>query len=123
MISIILIFLSGILNACVDIVKYHWDICIFTTWPNQNWINPSLSWPNKWKPTTKMGKFIMSTALVWVTDFWHFCKALMLTAIMASIIFYTPLINWWIDFILLYSIFTITFELFFSKILIRHKDI
>jgi len=123
MISFILMFIAGVANACMDVIKYHWDKCIFTTWSNQNWINPALSWPNKWKPKTKLGDLIMSTILVWVTDFWHFCKALMLTAIMASIIFYTPLINWWIDFILLYSIFTITFELFFSKILIRHKDI
>ena len=120
MISFILIFFAGIFNACMDVLKYRYDTSIFRFWKNQNWVNPSLSWPNKWKPTTKIGDLIMSTILVWVTDFWHLCKFLMLTLIMSSVVFYQPhLINWWADLLLIYSIFTIIFEIFYSKILIK----
>ena len=122
MISVLLILIAGIFNACMDVLRYRYDTSIFRFWKNQNWVNPSLSWPNKWKPTTKIGDLIMSTVLVWVTDFWHLCKFLMLMAIMSSVVLYQPhLINWWVDLLLIYSTFTVIFEIFYSKILIK-KD-
>lgn len=117
MISIILIFIAGILNACMDKLRFHYSTSIFSKWSNQNWVNPSLSWVNKWKPKSKIGDMIMSTVLVWVTDFWHLCKMLMLLFLFLSIVLYQPLFNWWIDFFIFYCTFTITFELFFSKVL------
>ena len=123
MITVILIFIAGILNACMDVLRYRWTTSIFRFWKNQHWINPALSWSNKWKLDTKIGDFIMSTFLVFLTDFWHFCKFLMLLAVFCSIVFYIPLINWWADILILYCTFTITFEVFFSKILIRKKNI
>jgi hypothetical protein len=123
MISIVLIFFAAICNAIMDALKYRWNTSIFTTWPNQNWINPSLSWKNKWLSKTKIGDFLMSTIFVWVTDFWHFCKFLMLLFIIFAIVFYSPFIKWWLAILILYCTFTITFELFFSKILIKHINI
>ena len=123
MISLILMIFAGVFNACMDILKYHYNLSIFKSWKNQNWVNPALSWPNKWKPSTKIGDLLMSTVLVWITDFWHFCKFLMLFSIMTAIVLYVPFINWWVDLLILYSIFTITFELFFSKLLVKHKNI
>jgi hypothetical protein len=122
MISIILVLFASICNAIMDVLKYRWNKSIFTMWQNQNWVNPSLSWDNKWLPKSKLGDFIMSTILVWVTDFWHFCKFLMLLSIMFAIVFYKPLINWWVDILILYCAFTITFEIFYSKILIKNKS-
>jgi len=118
MISAILLILAGIFNACMDTLKTHYSTSIFSKWKNQDWVNPSLSWTNKWKPKSKIGDLIMSTVLVWTTDFWHLCKHIMLTLIMAAIVFYSPMINWWADFLILYCSFTIPFEIFYSKILI-----
>ena len=61
----------------------------------------------------------MSTVLVWVTDMWHFVKMLMLMCIAAAIIFADPALAWWLDFLIMYFAFTATFELFFSKVLIK----
>lgn len=119
-ISIILMALAGFFNACMNVLRFRWDNCIFKDWKNQNWINPVLSWPNKWKPTSKFGDFVMSTMLVWVTDFWHLLKFLMLLSISLSIVFYTPIINWWIDWIFYFLAFTVIFEISFSKILIKN---
>jgi hypothetical protein len=117
MISLILIFLAGICNACMDMLRFHYSTSIFSKWPNQNWVNPSLSWTNKWKFDSKLGDLIMSTIFVWITDFWHLSKFIMLLLLFSSIVFYQPIINWWADLIIFYCTFTITFELFFSKIL------
>jgi hypothetical protein len=125
MISFILIFLSGILNAIMDVLDFKFNSSIFATCKNQQWINPNISWKNKWKYIDEIWigeKFFgSSTFLVFLTDLWHLCKFLMLLFIMSAIVFYNPLLNWWVDFLLLYCIFTITFEIFFSKVFIKKK--
>ncbi len=119
-ISIILMMIAGMFNACMDVLRYRFKISIFKNWKGQDWIDPSLSWDNKWRPTTKFGDFIMSTILVWVTDMWHFVKMLMLLCISFAIVFYSPIYKWWLDILILYFAFTGTFELFFSKIFIKN---
>lgn len=125
MISIILLILAGIFNACMDVLKTRFNKSIFKNWKHQKWIDPSISyvfWTNKWKDGDPSAgeKFPgSSTFLVWITDFWHLCKMLMLLCIMFAIVFYNPLVTWWADILILYCSFTIPFELFFSKILIK----
>lgn len=118
-ISIILMVLAGIFNATMDVLKVRFKNSIFSDWKYQNWINPSLSWHNKWKSKSKFGDLIMSTALVWLTDMWHLMKMLMLACISLAIVFYSPIYKWWVDIFIMYCAFTMTFELFFSKIFIK----
>jgi len=121
MIAIILLILAGIFNAGMDTLKTRYSRSIFSKWKNQNWVNPSLSWTNKWKSESKLGDLIMSTVLVWTTDLWHLLKTLMLLSIMLTVVFYKPIVNWWADSIILFCSFTIPFELFYSKFLIKNK--
>ena len=123
MISLVLMILAGICNAIMDVLQFKFRISIFRCNRVQPWANPEISAVNKWKYDKDgicIGEkfFGSSTFLVWLTDFWHLAKFLMLLFISASIIFYQPLINWYVDIFLMYCAFTITFELFFSKILI-----
>lgn len=111
--------LAGVFNACMDVLKVRYKLSIFRDMKAQQWINPGLSWTNKWKPDSKIGDLIMSTVLVWVTDLWHLVKMLMLVCISAAIIFYSPIYKWWLDIFIMYFAFTATFELFFSRILIK----
>jgi len=80
---------------------------------------------NKWKYDEygncegKEKFFGSSTFLVWLTDLWHLCKFLMLMSICAGIVFYMPLFKWYFDLLIFYCLFTITFELFYKKILIK----
>ena len=123
MISIFLIILSAICNACMDVLQFKYSSSIFSSWKHQQWINPHKSSQNKWKYIDGIWSgekfFGSSTFLVFLTDFWHFCKFLMLLCISAAIVFYVPLTFWWIDILILYCSFTITFELFYSKILLK----
>ena len=125
MITIILIFFAGIFNACMDVLRTRFGNSIFAECDNQMWVNPMFSWVNKWKwdGNLKIGeKFLgSSTIFVFVTDLWHLCKFLMLLLLMGAVVFYQPIFNWWGDLILIYSIFTVTFELFYSKILIKKE--
>jgi hypothetical protein len=119
MITLILMILSGMFNACMDMLKTHYSVSIFSNWKNQNWVDPSLSWVNKWKPESKFGDLIMSTLLVFVTDMWHMCKFLMLLSIMFAIVFYQPIFVWWADILIFYVAFSGAFELFYSKLLLK----
>jgi len=120
-ISPLFMIIAGMFNAIMDVLKVKWKTSIFTTWKNQQWINPILSWTNKWKPKSELGDRIMSTVLVWITDMWHFTKMMMLMCISLAIVFYVPMFSFWLDAIIFYCLFTITFEIFFSRILIKNK--
>ena len=50
------------------------------------WFNPAISHLNKWKFDSKFLDLLFSTALVWVTDFWHFLKAIFITSIILMIL-------------------------------------
>jgi len=120
--SIILLAFAGIWNAVMDVLKTRYNASIFFGKKHQNWLKPSLSWRNKWKngDATHGPKFFgSSTFLVWITDFWHLAKFLMLLGIAGAIVVYTPAVNWWVDLLIMYCSFTIPFEIFYSKVLIK----
>jgi hypothetical protein len=120
MLGLLFIFLAGVCNSIMDVLSFRYEISIFNKLDNDKWFNPKISWKNKWKDDFKSEKFLgSSTVFVMFIDAWHFFKFLMLSFIVLSIIFYTTLINNYIDIMILYLTFTITFELFWSKIWIK----
>lgn len=78
-------------NATMNEIQFHWNR-IFRHWfPNHNriskWFNPTVSWQNKYLfPDNKLLTFILSSPLVFLTDFWHFLKFVMLNSIYGIII-------------------------------------
>lgn len=117
--TIVLLIIAAIANACMDVIWNNYNNSIFKNLPI-SWFNPRVSWENKWNWwPTKVGRFLMSTVFVFVTDFWHLCKFVMLVCIS---LFFAINVKIWNDFgeaVIVYCIFTITFELFWSKFLIR----
>jgi hypothetical protein len=112
--------LAGMCNACMD-TRFMWNDSIFHNL--NSWFNPLLSQKNKWKNgDRKNGErfFGSSTFLVWLTDFWHFMKMLMLIFLSFSIVSYQTIYNWYIDTAIMYLAFTIPFELLL-RILIKNK--
>ena len=121
-ISILLMIFAGFWNSVMDVLKTRYNTSIFASWNNQTWLKPSLSWRNKWKNGDKsQGErfFGSSTFLVWLTDFWHLAKMLMLVGIGFAIVMYKPIVAWWIDWFILYCAFTVPFEIFYSRILVK----
>jgi len=124
-ISIILMIFAGICNSVMDVLKTRYNNSIFASWPNQTWLKPSLSWVKKWKDgNPKKGERFLgsSTVFVWLTDFWHLAKFFMLLGIAFSIVLYQPIVAWWIDWFILYCAFTIPFEIFYSKVLVKKRE-
>lgn len=123
--SILFFIIAGILNAIMDTTRFCWNSSIFNKIKNYKlfkFCNPQASQGNKWKNSDpKQGEkfFGSSTFLVWTTDLWHACKALMILALVLGAVTYTVILNPLVDVILLYFVFTVSFEVFFSKVFIK----
>lgn len=129
MLSILFLSLAGICNAIMDSILFHWDKSIFKGSKLEWWANPKVSYKNKWKNHSNSEdgeKFSgSSTIFVWVTDLWHFAQSFMITFFVLGVLLYDgivvikgyPLVSLLIDFVILKGVFSLTFELFWSKIL------
>jgi len=122
-ISIICIFLSGMSEAIMDKLQFHFEKSIYSnpTKYNQLFWNPIESWKNKWKDDLKTEKFLgSSTLFVFTTDAWHLFKFFRTTSLFIGLgllpfITFNPIIM----ILSLRIIFGLTFTLFFDVILVR----
>lgn len=122
MISLILVVVAGIFKAVMDTLQFHYFTSVFLP-KNPLFWNPSLSWMNKWKSDLKTEKFLFSsTVLVFLTDAWHLFQAGLIFCLILAIVLYKPIVNKYVDFVILHIVFTGTFELFFSKIFKKGKS-
>lgn len=118
----IFIIIAGILNSIMDVIQFKWSSSIFNKIRNPTlikYMNPSLSWKNKWKDDLKTERFIgSSTVFVFITDFWHLLKMLMIVMIALSIVNYNPIYCTLVDILIYYLLFTIPFQItyyYFNK--------
>ena len=101
MITIILIVIAGVCNSIMDVLNSRYNKSIFNDLGCQQWINPSISHSNKWKNGNILEgeRFLLSTtALVWLTDLWHFSKFIMLICLFIAIVTYQTIFGF-CDFI------------------------
>lgn len=108
----IFLILAGIVNAVMDVISTHHTRSIFKVIPRE-YADPAYSWPNKYKngdPNQGEKFFLSSTMLVPFTDMWHLCKAMMLVLLSMAVITYKPLFGGLIEAIIIYMVFTISFE-------------
>ena len=129
MLSILFLSLAGICNAIMDSILFHWDKSIFKGSKLEWWANPEVSYKNKWKNHSNSEdgeKFPgSSTIFVFITDLWHFAQSFTITFFVLGVLLYDgivvikgyPLVSLLIDFVILKGVFSLTFELFWSKIL------
>jgi len=119
--SLFFFVLVAICNACMDVLSTRYNVSIFGNLKNKQFWDWRLSWKNKWKAgdIRKGEKFLFSsTMLSFLTDGWHLFKALMIIFISCTIIFYKPIFGLW-DIVLFNCAWGITFEFFYSKVLIK----
>lgn len=91
---IILAICITICNVIMDTLRFHYSktFGLFIK-PDSNldkWLNPSKSWTNKYIFKSKLLTFVFSTILVWITDAWHFLKAIIINL---SFIIYLVLVE------------------------------
>mgnify|MGYP003435395115 FL=1 len=112
-----LLIISGIAKAVQDTLDFHYWKSIFSKSKYHNWLNPNESWENKykWFPNSKILTWLFSNPLVLFTDAWHTFGFIRNFSIFSTI----PIISGNYFLFLLYPVFTLTFHIFFTYILIN----
>jgi hypothetical protein len=114
-IIMILLTISGIFEAIIDKIQFHYEKSIFPI--DSIFWNPQESWKNKYKDDLKTPKYFGSTTFfVMFTDAWHLFKSLSKYFLIGACILigYYSLI---IYVVLFYIYYRIIFEIFFKYIL------
>jgi hypothetical protein len=112
LIPILLVILSGISKAIMDTIQFHFEKSHF----KGEWFNPSISWNNKYTwSSNKIISWLIQNTLVFITDAWHFFGMIQRVSLFSILFFHITW--WWVP--ILYSIFALTFHIFFTYILIK----
>jgi len=90
---LLLAILFVVCQALMVEIRSHWDR-VFSHWFRiGQWFNPTISWQNKYKYKPV---WLFSTALVWITDFWHFLQFISLNSIFLIVLLYeNKTLVWW----------------------------
>lgn len=120
MISYCLVALAAVCNAVMDVVSFHFQDSVFSKYDHQYW-NPVISWKNKyvdWDGGNKERKRIWGIKVAPAfTDAWHFFKSGMIVLLVLALVLYKPLVNQWLDFVLIGVIWNVVFGLFYRVVL------
>ena len=105
----------------MDTVCHHHDNSIFANYKTGFWSDGyTTSWKNKYvngDPAQGRKKWFWKINVpVQFTDCFHFFKSLMIIFLIAAIVWYRPLFDWY-DFLILGTLWNITFSVFYNVIL------
>ena len=95
---IILGITACVFNFLMDEVRHKYSRFFGKILPDSldKWFNPAVSWQNKWFAKSDFLDILFSTLLVWMTDFWHFAKMVMLVCIgLIIVILENGSLRWW----------------------------
>jgi hypothetical protein len=120
MISLILVIISGICNAVMDIISFKYYTSVFSKLNARFW-NPEISWKNKYiNFNPNMGRrklFWRINYPVQITDAWHLFKTLGIFLYIFAIVFYSPLSSCLLFDVLLLGCFrNLGFSFFYNKL-------
>lgn len=115
-------------NAVMDVLSFRYDRSVFAACPGQAWLDPRVSWRNKWRdgdPARGEAFPFSSTALVATTDAWHAAKSAMLLCLALAILLPFSLVTalpWpaWLGILAgMHLLWGLVFESLFAGILVR----
>jgi len=119
-IGLILVAISGIAEAIMDKLQFHYERTIFKNLKNQKFWNPEISWMNKWKEGDKnLGERFLgsSTIFVFLTDAWHFFKFIHNQTLFLGLLFISGLsLHYILWFVIARIVFGLAFSLIFKVI-------
>jgi hypothetical protein len=118
-IGLFLIILSGVAEAIMDTLQFHYDNSIFKKFKNQRFWYPGFSWMNKWKDgDPKNGERFLgsSTIFVALTDAWHLFKFIHTQTLFLGLFFLAISNLTLLEAIIYFLIARISFGIFFSLV-------
>lgn len=130
MISLILIIIAAGFNACMDKLAHHWNKSIFSNSKGYFFSDATIeSWKNKYVNRVPSNGFIYwrigpikMLKPVFLSDGWHLFKSLMIFSLILSVVTYQFIgltTFWYIDFVIFGTIWNLTFNLFYNKLLVK----
>lgn len=135
MLSLLLFILASICSASMDKVQFHYEKSIFVKFNNEQYFSAKKSWENKYiggkyENGIKKWFFGLLDYPVFLTDFWHLMKTIMLFLIVASVVLYNPTLTVFnldfckpllliFDFVLFGTLWNYIFLIFFNRILVK----
>lgn len=127
MISFILIALSALCNALMDVSQFHYSTSIFTKFNKPMIYDGSVSWKNKYVDydggDRRMKKWLFGLFNIPAafTDAWHFFKSTMIVLFVLAIVLYNPVFGMLIDFFVIGAIWNLVFLAFYNHLLVIKK--
>ena len=100
--------LAIVANATMDEIRFHWSRFFGKLFKPgtklEKWFNPSISWQNKYLFKSKFLNFIFGSVFVWVTDFWHLLKSIIIDSIIISFFIVLPTQGWtFVDYLIVWG--------------------
>lgn len=127
--SVTMLVLAAAGSAVMDTLQSRYSVSVFSGLPQYGqWFDPVKSWRNKWKdgdPSNGEAFPLSSTALVSMTDAWHFFKTVTVFSILLAVLAPFTLIvslsriRWLAIFAGLYLLYGLVFESFYGWVLRR----
>jgi len=110
-----LIAVSGAMKAVMDTLQFHFHGSIFSKL-NRAFYDPQTSWINKYadKVVGVRKKWNGIIIPVLFTDAYHLFQSFFLTSLFAAVVLYVPMVNVWVDFIILRTVFGVVFYIFYT---------
>ena len=127
MISLLLVALAAACNAVMDVLSFRYKQSIFTKY-NPQWWNPAISWKNKYISDTYsgvninirkklfIGNLFMIDYPIFLTDAWHLFKSLMIVLLGFAIVLYVPVVNIFVDILLIGLAWNLIFNVLYDKV-------
>lgn len=117
--TILLSVIACVSNAIMDEIQFRWSR-VFGRWfkPGsklEKWFNPSVSWKNKYIFKSRVLNFLVESALVCVTDFWHFLKFVTINSVFGAFLSVLELPYWGaLDYIVVMILLNLTWGVLFE---------
>jgi hypothetical protein len=107
-IPIILIVLAAFFKAVADTLTHHFDTSVFNWWDRRFW-DASVSW--RYAHYLKWTKYRL--------DGWHLANSGMIICFCLAVVLHTSVLSWYWEVLIAGSVFNLSFNLFYNRILRR----
>jgi hypothetical protein len=115
-----LCLIAGYFKAIMDTLNFHYVDSIFDEKEDFQFWNPTVSWQNKYSNPVKKIRKVWRWGIrvpVMVTDGYHAAQGCMLMCLFGAMAYelcFGAVINWWADVIIMRTLFSVDFDLYYN---------
>ncbi|OJI07735.1 hypothetical protein BK004_00500 [bacterium CG10_46_32] len=95
---LLFVFIAGMAKGVSDTLQFHYGTSVFSSFQNEQWWNPEVSWKNKYRDydngDNREAYLLSRSLLVWRTDAWHLAQTIETGAWVLAVLFAIRLGYW-----------------------------